>query len=74
MGHLYLTVTNNVYNTLSDIPFIEQTNPGMLPEIPTGALVQQANDIQRTYTKATEFSTNTQPPISAQTVIIKHRK
>ena len=49
LGYIYLTVTNEVYNTLSDVSFIEPANPGMLPVIPTTASVRQANDIQMNF-------------------------
>ena len=49
LGYLYLTVTDEVYATLSEVPFIEPANPGMLPDIPAGASIRQANDVQRNF-------------------------
>jgi len=49
LGYLYLTVTDEVYNTLSDVPFIEPANPGMLAEIPRNATTRQATNLQRAF-------------------------
>ena len=36
-GLIYLTVTDEIYNTLLDVPFIESTNPGIVPTFPQHA-------------------------------------
>ena len=41
LGLLYLTVTPEVYNTLSNVPFNPPTNPGPLPTYPDGATQHQ---------------------------------
>jgi len=50
LGYLYLTVTDAVYETLSEeVPFVEPANPGTLPNIPPNVSVRQAADIQRSF-------------------------
>jgi len=49
LGYLYLTVTDEVYNTLSDVPFMEPANPGMLPDIPRNTSTRQATNLQRAF-------------------------
>ena len=49
LGLLSLTVTNDVYNTLSDTPFIEPANPGQVPTVPAGTSSTAATHIRRLF-------------------------
>ena len=51
-GHIYLTVTDAVYATLSNTPFIEPLNPGITPISPAGATARQISQTR------TDFSEN----------------
>jgi hypothetical protein len=57
LGLLYLTVTDDVYNTLSAVPFVPPVNPGPTPDHPDGATAAQITDFRFTYkTNAALFS------------------
>ena len=49
LGLLYLTVTADVYNNLSNTPFIEPANPGQVPIVPPGTNSSGASHIQRLF-------------------------
>ena len=51
LGLLYLTVTDDVYNTLSDTPFIKPANPGQIPTVPAGSNSTAATHIQQLFDK-----------------------
>ena len=44
-GHLFLTVTSAVFNTLSATPLVPPPNPGQDPIIPTGSTSPQITNI-----------------------------
>ena len=46
LGHLWLTVKQEVYNTLSNTPFIPPVNPGAQPTIPANSTAAQIASIR----------------------------
>jgi hypothetical protein len=53
LGHLALTVSDAIYNTLSAIPFVAPPNPGAQPVIAADATGPAAATIRHTFTEAT---------------------
>jgi hypothetical protein len=53
LGHLALTVSDAIYNTLSAIPFEPPANPGAQPEIPADATGPAAATIRHTFAEST---------------------
>jgi len=49
LGLLFLTVTQAVYDTLTDTPFDVPENPGPVPRVPNAANSRQAADIRATH-------------------------
>ena len=45
-GIIYLTVVDEIYNTLSGVPFIEPTNPGIVPAFPQNASTRLQMEIR----------------------------
>ena len=48
-GVIYLTVTDEIYNTISDVPFIKPTNPGIVPTFPRNASTRLHMEIRRDF-------------------------
>ena len=53
LGLLSLTVSDAVYNTLSNIPFVAPENPGAVPNIPDGSTGPAIADIRFAFDQAT---------------------
>src|SRR5688572_2842431 len=51
LGLLHLTITNQVYNKLSNVPFVVPVNPGAKPNIAANATGPQINAITRAFNK-----------------------
>jgi hypothetical protein len=49
LGHLGISVTPDVYNTLSALPFVPPVNPGAAPAFPAGAQGPQIENIRRIF-------------------------
>jgi hypothetical protein len=68
LGHLGISVTAAIYNTLSAIPFVPPLNPGAAPVFPNGAQGPQIANIRLVFNEAqVMFNTyqNVQKAISA---------
>ena len=48
-GLIYLTVSDEVYATLSEVPFIEPANPGVVPIFPQNASTRLQTEIRRDF-------------------------
>ena len=48
-GLIYQTVSDKVYNLLSDVPVIEPTNPGIIPTFPQNASQRLQMEIRRDF-------------------------
>ena len=48
-GLIYLTVSDEVFNTLSDVPFIEPANPGIVPTFPQNASQRLQAEIRQDF-------------------------
>ena len=53
LGLLQLTLSADVYNTLSATPFISPTNPGERVTIPRGSSASEITELNRSHNKAT---------------------
>ncbi len=53
LGLLQLTLSADVYNTLSATPFISPTNPGESVTIPRGSSASEITELNRSHNKAT---------------------
>lgn len=68
LGHLGISVTASVYDTLSAVPFVAPANPGAAPVFPVGAQGPQITNIRLVFDEAQSiFNTyqNVQKAISA---------
>ncbi len=48
-GLIYLTVSDEVFNTLSDVPFIEPANPGIVPTFPQNSSQRLQAEIRQDF-------------------------
>ena len=55
LGLLYLTITPEVYNTLSNVPFVPPAKPGPLATYPEGATQFQINAADRAHELETKL-------------------